>query len=192
MSQTELRWEWRMFAKQIDLQGELAAFERTRHVESSETYLISVLSQANLKIRDGELDIKTLESVDRNGLEQWKPDTNISFPLSPDRVMAVYGTLNLATPELDRDDYDFEAFRALIGGDGRAMAVDVNKVRDQYDVNGCTVEVSDVTVDGDAYSTVAAENASQSLVLDTLEMFGFRRRENVNYVRLIKAVKGFY
>lgn len=184
------RWEWRMFAKQIEIGIDPEAYERTRHVESSEIYLASAASKANPKIRDGKMDIKTLEGVDEHGLEQWKPEMKALFPLSSDQVTQVYAALNLAEPDLDGNDCGLEAFLALIDRDGRAKAVHVDKVRDQYDVNGCTVEMSDVTFDGDAYNTVAAENASQELVWNIVGMLGLRERENTNYVKFIKGIKG--
>lgn len=190
MGQIVPRWEWRMFAKRIDIEIDLGSFTRTRHVESSEVYLVSATARANPKIRDGKMDIKTLESINQDGLEQWKPEMKAPFPLSPDQVNAVYGALDLTSPDLDRDDYDLGDFLALIDGDGRPKAVQVDKVRDQYDVNGCTVELSSVTFDGDHYKTIAAENSSPTLVRDTVELLGLRARENVSYVKFIKGIKG--
>lgn len=184
------RWEWRMFARRIEIPIDLASFERTRHVESSEVYLVSVASRANPKIRDGKMDIKTLEIVNEDGLEQWKPDMKAQFPLLRDQVTLVLGALNLTHSDLQRDAYDLEALLALVDGKGRGTSVRVDKVRDQYDVKGCTVEMSDVTFDGDSYKTVAAENASETLVWETVKMLGLQQHRNTNYVTFIKEIKG--
>lgn len=189
MGQIIPRWEWRMFAKRIDIAIDLGSFTHARHVESSETYLVSAPSRANPKIRDGKIDIKTLESVSADGLEQWKPEMKAPFPLSRDQVDWVYRALKLEGPGLDGNRYSLGAFLALIERDGRARAVQVKKVRDQYDVNGCTVEMSDVSLDGDRYKTIAAENESPALVWNTVELLGLRARENVNYVKFIKEIK---
>ncbi len=179
-----------MFAKEIDIGIDLGSFTPTRHVESSEMYLVSAPARANPKIRDGKMDIKALESVNQVGLEQWRPEMKAPFPLSKDHVKVVFGALDLTSPDFARDEYDLEAFLALIEGDGRARAVHVDKVRDQYHVNGCTVEMSDVTFDGDSYKTVAAENSNPALVRDTVELLGLQARKNVNYVKFIKGIKG--
>ncbi len=184
------RWEWRMFAKQIEIQIDLGSFEQTRHVESSEVYLVSAASRANPKIRDGKMDIKTLESVNEYGLEQWKPDMKAQFPLLRDQVTLVLGALDLANPDLDREAYDLEALLALVDGEGRGTSVRVDKVRDQYDVKGCTVEMSDVTFDGDRYKTVAAENSSETLVWETVKLLGLQEHKNTNYVTFIKEIRG--
>ena len=47
------------------------AAENVQH--SEEIYLLAANSDANVKIRDELLDIKLLEHVDSNGLEQWRP-----------------------------------------------------------------------------------------------------------------------
>lgn len=184
------RWEWRMFARQIDIEIDLRSFERTRHVESSETYLVGETSRANPKIRDGKIDIKSLESVDDQGLEQWSPAMEASFPLSTEQVARVFDSLALAGPDLDADRYDVDGFLALVGRDGRATVIRVDKIRDQYDVNGCGVEMADVIVDGDRYQTVAAEHASPDLVLDTVDVLGMRGTDNTNYINFIKRLKG--
>lgn len=184
------RWEWRLFAKQIDIQIDLGTFKKTRHVESSETYLVSASSTANPKIRDEKMDIKTLEKVNDQGLEQWKPKMKATFPLSEEQVIAVYDALGFARPDLDRAGYPLEEFLALIGGDDRTRVVRVDKVRHQYDVEGCTVELSEVTFDDDCYKTVAAENSSQDLVFRIVAMLGLQNEENMNYVRFIKQLKG--
>ena len=50
--------------------------------ESDELYLLSQESDASVKIRDDLLDVKGLEAVDGNGLEQWRPVLEGPFPLS--------------------------------------------------------------------------------------------------------------
>ena len=41
--------------------------------ESDEIYLLSEESDASVKVRDGLMDVKQLEAVDDDGLEQWRP-----------------------------------------------------------------------------------------------------------------------
>ena len=52
--------------------------EKVQH--SEEVYLVAAGSDANVKIRDELLDIKLLEHVDSNGLEQWRPVLKEPFP----------------------------------------------------------------------------------------------------------------
>jgi exopolyphosphatase/guanosine-5'-triphosphate,3'-diphosphate pyrophosphatase len=180
------RWEWRTFAKQIDTKTDLAAYPQTRHVVSSEIYLVSATSEDNPKIRDDKMDIKRLQRIDDNGLEQWKPVMKADFPLSADQVEEVYRTLDLAPPQYDAGPVDLQSLIALIKRDGRARAVRVDKVRDQFDVNGCLVEVSEVTFDGEACRTLAIEDPDPQKVMDTVRKFGLSKYENMNYVKAIR------
>ncbi len=184
------RWEWRIFAKEIVIRIDLDAFEHTRHVKSSETYLVSGAALGNPKIRDGKMDIKILEHVNDIGLEQWKPEMKAAFPLSKDQVIAVYDALNVPPVILDRADYDLEAFLAVMDADSRVRAVRVEKFRDEYDVEGCTVELSEVIFDGERFKTISAENASPDLVFSIVGMLGLQSEENMNYVKFIKFFKG--
>lgn len=182
------RWEWRTFARTIETGIDLTALPPTRHVESSEIYLASATSGDNPKIRDEKIDIKTLEQRDDNGLEQWVPVLKASFPLSAEQVAAVYGALNRAVPS-GAGDCDLDALLRMIQEDAGSWAVFVDKVRNQYDVGGCTVEASEVSFDGEPFRTVAAEDPDPVKVWDTVARLGLQERENMSYVSAIQRIK---
>ncbi len=189
MEQIIPRWEWRTFAESIETRIDPAAGRHIRHVESSEIYLIAAASTDNPKIRDGKIDIKALQAVNDDGLEQWRPVMKAGFPLSAEQVGAVCRSLKLAAPRLDRDACDLEAFLAVIVAGAGATAVRVDKVRDQYDLAGCSVEVADVTFDGERYRTLAVEDPDPAKVSATLATLGLLGRENVNFVAFIRQLK---
>lgn len=189
MEQIIPRWEWRTFAESIETRIDPAGGRHIRHVESTEIYLVAPASTDNPKIRDGKMDIKALQTVNDDGLEQWRPVMKAGFPLSAEQVAAVYRSLGLAVPRLDRDAYDLEAFLAVIVACGGAIAVRVDKVRDQYELAGCSVEVADVTFDGERYRTLAVEDPDPAKVTATVATLGLRGRENVNFVTFIRQLK---
>ena len=182
------RWEWRTFARTIETQIDLATYPRTRHVESSEIYLASATSDGNPKIRDEKIDIKTLQLVNDDGLEQWKPVLKASFPLSENQLVEVYRALKLA-PSSGAGSYDLDALLRMIDEDARTWAVVVDKVRNQYDVDGCTVEFSEVVFDGQTFQTVAAEDTDQDKVRNTVARLGLLDRENISYVKAAQRIK---
>ena len=59
----------------------LAALVPEKIQESEEIYLLGPGDEANVKVRDALMDIKILEHVDKNGLEQWRPVFKAPFPL---------------------------------------------------------------------------------------------------------------
>lgn len=184
------RWEWRTFARQIETRIDLAAQPKTRHAVSSEIYLVCETSDDNPKIRDDKMDIKQLQRVDADGLEQWKPVMKADFPLSAEQLRAVYRTLDLGAPRHEGGPVGMQAFLALIGDDRRVRAVRVDKVRDLFDVGGCIVEAADVSFDGDAYRTLAAEDPDPKKVIDTIGALGLSGRDNLNYVKAIRTLVG--
>ena len=77
------RWEWRTFGESFGPAEErFAALTPERVEESDETYLLSTRSDASVKIRGGVMDVKHLEAVNDDGLEQWLPVLKGEFPLS--------------------------------------------------------------------------------------------------------------
>ena len=77
----------------------------------------------------------------------------------------------------------------MIGQEANAWSVVADKVRNQYDVDGCTVESSEVTFDGETFQTVAAEDPDPIKVRDTVARLGLLEHENINYIKAIQRIK---
>src|SRR6476660_6653957 len=74
VSEIVARWEWRAFGDDFGAAGErLAALEPERVQESEELYLLTAEEVDTVKVRDGAMDVKRLERVSEDGLEQWLP-----------------------------------------------------------------------------------------------------------------------
>jgi exopolyphosphatase/guanosine-5'-triphosphate,3'-diphosphate pyrophosphatase len=182
------RWEWRTFAKTIGTLIDPADYPLIRHVESSEIYLTSDSAEGNPKIRDEKIDIKTLRRVNDDGLEQWEPMLKASFPLSMEQMAALYRALYLPAPP-GTGPVGFDALLAMIDADEHSWAVHVDKVRNQYDVDGCIVEASNVSFDGETFQTVAAEDPDAAKVRKTVATLGLFERENINYIKAAHRIK---
>ena len=183
------RWEWRTFAKNIELKLDLAKYEKTRHVESAEVYVLSTIVDENPKIRDDKMDVKSLQQVNEDGLEQWKPIMKVSFPISAGQLREVYKIYRFSPPELKGNECSFAGFIELAKNNKRLMAIDVVKIRDLYDVDGCIVESATVKADGQEFKTVAAEDPDPAKVKATVEKLGLWGRENINYVQALKRIR---
>ena len=91
-------WEWLTFGGQFgEAEGQVRRSSPERIQESDELYLLSLKSDASVKIREGLVDVKLLERVNVDGLEQWKPAIKEAFPLSAAHVLAVIKALGMAT-----------------------------------------------------------------------------------------------
>ena len=121
------RWEWRTFG---DSDDPFSALEPEKVEESDEVYLLSTASDASVKIRDSKLDVKPLQSVDDDGLEQWKPVLKAAFPLGRDDIAALLEALGLEAPPVDPQRVHARAaVDELVGPTADLLAVEVHKQR---------------------------------------------------------------
>jgi exopolyphosphatase/guanosine-5'-triphosphate,3'-diphosphate pyrophosphatase len=186
------RWEWRTFDERLAASDDpFAGLEAGGVQESDELYLLSPASDENVKVRDLLMDIKTLERVNADGLEQWKPVMKGAFPLRAAEVMKVFTALRVVLPPLARADYTLEQFIAeLAEPGGRLRVVKVHKKRTRYTIDGCMSELTEVVADGRRTRTVAVESEDPDRVVATVRKLGLDQYANVNYPRGLKQLVG--
>jgi exopolyphosphatase / guanosine-5'-triphosphate,3'-diphosphate pyrophosphatase len=182
------RWEWRTFGSSFGAaEGRLAGLEPTGIQESDELYLLSAGGD-NVKVRDDLMDIKVLREVDGDGLERWEPVMKAAFPIDRATAVQVLAALRLDAVAA-RDAYTLDEFLADFAGSGHALrAVPVHKRRVRHVINGCTAEVSEVTVDGRTTRTVAIESTDAAAVVEGVRSVGFEGFRNVSYPKGLAAL----
>jgi exopolyphosphatase / guanosine-5'-triphosphate,3'-diphosphate pyrophosphatase len=187
------RWEWRTFGDDFaEAERKLAAIAPERVQESDEIYLLSVASDASVKVRDGLMDVKLLEAVDGDGLEQWKPAMKAEFPLAAAGVRGVFDALGVPAPSFSRETYTADQFVGeLIDPDPRLRALEVHKHRERFTVGGAMAEQSEVRAAERARGTIAIESEDSSLVVAAVRELGLPLRPNVCLARGLKALVGF-
>jgi exopolyphosphatase/guanosine-5'-triphosphate,3'-diphosphate pyrophosphatase len=182
------RWEWRTFDDRID---PFAGAEPERVQESDETYLLSLDSDASVKVRDDLMDVKRLEHVNGDGVEQWRPVLKAAFPLGAADVRVVLEALAFDV-ELARETYSLDQLLAEIVRPSESLrAVDVHKHRERHSPNGCTAELTEVAVGRHRTRTVAVETTDPSLLAETVQALGLAERPNVCVARGLKTLVGF-
>src|SRR6185503_9918941 len=174
------RWEWRTFGERFGAaEGLLDLREVERVAESDELYVLSQESDASVKVRDARLDVKRLEAVDGNGLEQWRPVLKGPFPLGAAEVQVALGALGVSVPELGREAYTLEHLVAEVVEPSPALrAVAVHKRRVHYRLGDCMVELSEVTAEGGSDRTIAVEAEDPELVFATVRELQLAGRPN--------------
>lgn len=186
------RWEYRVFTEYLGkIDGNIRSHECTRVLDSAEDYIICRSSGNNVKIRDGLLDIKQLENVNDDSLEQWMPVMKVGFPCPADDVAKVFTAFGLARPEMARDEYTYDQFIAeVIGGDDGLAVVKVVKSRHGFMIREAIVEVAEVTFDGISLKTAAVEHIDPALVMELVRELGLDALPNVNYIKAMKRAVG--
>jgi exopolyphosphatase / guanosine-5'-triphosphate,3'-diphosphate pyrophosphatase len=187
------RWEWRAFGERFGAAEEkLAALTPDRVKESNETYVLSLESDASVKVRDGSMDVKRLEQVDADGLEQWRPVMKAEFPLAAADVFSLLAALGVADAPLARETYTLDQLvDEVVEPNDVLRAVDVHKHREHYAPGGCMAELTDVRAGSRSTRTIAIESTDPALVVATRRDFGLESRPNVAVSRGLKRLVGF-
>jgi exopolyphosphatase/guanosine-5'-triphosphate,3'-diphosphate pyrophosphatase len=187
------RWEWRSFGERFGkAESALAARAPDQVIESDEVYLLSDAGADVVKVRHDLMDIKRLQQVDDDGLEQWSPVMKAPMPLSAGDFTAVAAALGVeASQPPARTSYSLADVRQeLIEPNPHLLAVEVHKRRQRYMVDGCMAELTAVRVGRNSTRTIAIESEDPTQVIATVRGHGVPG-PNVNFVRGLRAMVGF-
>jgi exopolyphosphatase/guanosine-5'-triphosphate,3'-diphosphate pyrophosphatase len=187
------RWEWRTFGETFgEAEERLAALEPTRVDESDELYVLSGGGEGSIKVRGGVLDVKRLEQVSDDGLEQWRPVAKAEFPIASADVASLLSELGVPAPPLERDAYELdELVDEVVSQSADLLAVPVHKRRAHYTLGGCAAELTAVRTDALTTRTIAVESEDPSLVRAALRTLGLDAQPNVSFPRGLMALVGF-
>jgi exopolyphosphatase/guanosine-5'-triphosphate,3'-diphosphate pyrophosphatase len=186
------RWEWRTFGDAFgEAESRLNAVSPTKVQDSEELYILPDRVEGSVKVRDGQLDVKRLEEVNDDGLEQWRPVAKAEFPLHADEVAALLEALDAIVPALERATYDVaQLVEDVVAPHDDLRAISVRKHRVHLVVDGCMVELTDVRSGSQATRTLAVENESPEIVRATVEALGLWTRPNVSFPRGLALLVG--
>jgi exopolyphosphatase/guanosine-5'-triphosphate,3'-diphosphate pyrophosphatase len=159
--------------------------------ESDEVYLLSLESDASVKVRAGLMDVKHLDRVEE-GLEQWRPVLKAPFPLSASDLGSVLEELGVAAPVFARAAYTLDELLAEVVEPSPALrAVEVHKHRERHTFGGCMAELTEVSADSQTSGTIAVESEDPAAVLAAVRELGLEDRRNVCFARGLKSLVGF-
>lgn len=186
------RWEWRTFGDKFgDSEAKIKAYEQGNFKKSSEKYILSRNSNENCKIRDDLMDIKSLQQVNADKLEQWYPTLKESFPLSRESLARLFADFFKAPlPKLDRDAYSYAEFVELCKAQPDLCVVDVYKERAIYTINDAIVEIAETKFNGVPMRTICVEHIDPENVIGVVRSLGLEGYENINYIQAMKKAVG--
>jgi exopolyphosphatase/guanosine-5'-triphosphate,3'-diphosphate pyrophosphatase len=182
------RWEWRTFGVGDDVFG---ARTPDRRQEGDEVYILSVARGDTVKVRDGLMDVKRLEQVNDDGLEQWAVVMKAEFPLSAEQLGSVLRGLRVPVPDLPRDLYGLDEVLDEVRGRPDLLAVEVHKERARYTVDECMAELTEVTTKQGSTRSVAVESEDAGKVIAVVRDLGLADRTNTSYPQGLKVLVGF-
>lgn len=195
MSSPPARYEFRVWGNSLGpYRDRLAAIRPPSETRrSAETYVLSrATDAANVKIRDGLLDIKLM--VEQAGrLERWRPVLKAEFPLDSRAIAEqVFPGLAVATPHIAQPSYSRDEFiRDLVRPLRELELADVVKLRRQFNFENYSAEFAEVEIAGGGKAeTVEIESEDPATVLRAIAKLGLNSQANISYVRHLKIMTG--
>ena len=156
----------------------------------AETYFLSTQTdEANVKVRDGLLDIKTKVGDTLEGYEIFQPRGKFQFPVKTDDLATILSHLKVATA-LDQDSYTIEDFVALARKHPDLCPVSVEKMRYGFTIDGIICEYAQVWLNGAMVETACAESENYAGMKQVIDGLGLANMPNINYLKAAKRVVG--
>jgi hypothetical protein len=156
----------------------------------AETYFLSVnTDEANVKVRDGLLDIKTKVGETPDGYEIFQPRGKFQFPVLRADLETILSHLKVRLA-LDRDKYAIEDFIAIARKHPELRVVTVEKMRYGFTIDGIICEYAQVWMNGALLETACAESENYAGMKQVVEGLGISGMPNTNYLRAAKRVVG--
>lgn len=158
--------------------------------QSGETYILSRhTNAANVKVRDGLLDIKIKVGETEEGYEIFQPRGKFQFPVKQSELATILDNLEVQV-ELGREQYTFDEFLALIQDHTDLCAVDVFKTRYGFSVDGVICEYGEILFNGAKLETACVESEDYPAMKSVIEKLELNTFDNINYLKAAKKVVG--
>jgi hypothetical protein len=155
-----------------------------------ETYFLSAnTDEANVKVRDGLLDIKVKVGETPEGYEIFQPRGKFQFPVKREDLETILSYLKVSTP-LDHDSYSIESFIAMARRHPELCPVTVEKMRYGFTIDGIICEYAQVWFNGALLESACAESENYAGMKQVIEGLGIASLPNTNYLKAAKRVVG--
>jgi hypothetical protein len=189
------RAEFRVFGQNI-IEGVKARMWNGRTVLQQarkmplEIYFLSRrTSAANVKVREGLLDIKTRTGETPEGYEIFQPRGKFQFPVKREELAAILSHLGVEIP-LDQERYGSDAFIAMARRHPDLAVVSVEKMRHGFTIDGAICEYAQVYFNGAMVESACVESEDYAAMRGVIEGLGLAGLPNLNYLKAAKAVLG--
>lgn len=155
-----------------------------------ETYFLSTkTNEANVKVRDGLLDIKTKVGETPDGYEIFQPRGKFQFPVKREDLATILSHLQVEM-ELTAETYTIEEFIDLARAHPDLCPVAVEKMRYGFTIDGIICEYAQVWFNGAMLESACCESENYDGMRQVIEGLGLATQANTNYLRAAKVVVG--
>ena len=166
-----------------------AVLEKVRKMPPETYFLSTHTSEANVKVRDGLLDIKTRVGQTPEGYEIFQPRGKFQFPVKREELATILLHLKVEMP-LGKDTYTLEEFIAMARKHPDLAPVTVEKMRYGFTIGGIICEYAQVWFNGALVESACCESENYAGMRQVIETLGIAAMPNINYLRAAKRVVG--
>ncbi len=186
------RAEFRVFGQGIiDIVGQAmwhAQAKLFKIRQSKEIYILSRhTSEANVKIRDGLLDIKTKVGETPEGYEVFQPRGKFEFPVKQEELAVIFDNLQVPFSPV-KPVYSLDDFLEIVGAHADLVAVDVEKERYGFSVDGVICEYAEILFNGAMIESACVESENYQVMKDVISKLEIDGFTNTNYLQAAKSV----
>ena len=152
-------------------------------------FLSAATDDANVKVRDGLLDIKTKVGETPEGYEIFQPRGKFQFPVRREDLVTILSHLKVDLP-LDQDSYAVDDFVVMARRHPELCPVTVEKMRYGFTVDGIICEYAQVWFNGALVESACAESENYAGMQQVVDGLGLAALPNTNYLKAAKRVVG--
>lgn len=189
------RAEFRVFGSDIvatvqdNMWHAKATLHSVRDLPEEMYFLAAGNDDANIKVRDGLLDIKVKIGETPEGYEIFQPRGKFRFPVSREDLQQVLAQLRTDVP-LNRDSYTLEDFVSIARAHPGLAVVSVTKQRYGFSVEGVICEYARVRFNGALLESACCESEDYAAIQKVTRLLGIDGLRNTNYLKAAKQVIG--
>lgn len=156
-----------------------------------ETYILSSVTNANVKMRAGVLDVKTRIADTFEGYQIFQPAAKYQFPMTAEDLSSAAGFLGI-TMRLSAHESAIspDEFLKSAGAQPSLRLVTISKERFGFTIDGVICEYGRVYLNGAMLETACVESEHPELMADVIGGLGLSKFENTNYVDIASRVIG--
>lgn len=155
-----------------------------------ETYFLSArTSEANVKVRDGLLDIKVKVGETPEGYEIFQPRGKFQFPVKREELAAILAHLETEMA-LEKETFAIEEFVAMARRHRDLVPVTVEKMRYGFTVGGVICEYAQVWFNGALVESACCESEQYAVMRQVVDSLGIAAMPNTNYLKAAKRIVG--
>ena len=166
-----------------------AVLQKARRMPAETYFLSSRTNDANVKVRDGLLDVKTKVGETPEGYEIFQPRGKFQFPVGKSDLAAILSHLK-ADMDLDRETYTIDQFIEMARRHPDLVPVTVEKMRYGFTVDGIICEYARIWMNGAMVESACCESENYGGLRKAAEALGIAAMPNTNYLKAAKRVVG--